>query len=78
MTNDTLEAQIQVLPTYGVFSYIYNYYYIILRMHKKTSKIQFYHITNKAENNQRIRIDEKVCACLCVWMLDGVWLVHVH
>ena len=38
------EDQTQVLPTYGVFSYIYNHYYIILRMHKKTRKIQFYHI----------------------------------
>ena len=29
------EDQTQVLPTYGVFSYIYNHYYIILRMHTK-------------------------------------------
>jgi hypothetical protein len=32
------EDQTQVLPTYGVFSYIYNHYYIILRMHKKTQE----------------------------------------
>jgi hypothetical protein len=32
------EDQTQVWPTYGVFSYKYNYYYIMLRMHKKTSK----------------------------------------
>jgi hypothetical protein len=38
------EDQTQVLPTYGVFSYVYNHYNIILRMHKKTRKIQFYHI----------------------------------
>jgi hypothetical protein len=44
-------------------------------MHKKTRKIQFYHITGKTENNKRIkRNEEKVC--VCVWMLDGVWLVH--
>jgi hypothetical protein len=38
------EDQTQVLPTYGVFSYVYNHYNIILRMHKKTRKIKFYHI----------------------------------
>ena len=27
------EDQPQVWQTYGVFSYVYNYYYIILRMH---------------------------------------------
>jgi len=50
-------------------------------MHKKTSKIQFYHIRDKAENNQRIQEMTKtcvcVCVCVCVWMLDGVWLVHL-
>jgi hypothetical protein len=47
-------------------------------MHKKTRKIQFYHITEKAENNQRIQRNEgKVRVCLCVWMLDGVWLVQI-
>ena len=56
---------------------IYNHYYIILRMHKKTRKIQFNHITDKAKNNKRIkRNEEKVCVCVCVWMLDDVWLVH--
>ena len=61
------EDQTQVLPTYWVFSYIYNYYYIMLRMHKKTRKIQFDHKTDKAENNQRIkRNEEKVCVCLDV------------
>ena len=44
-------------------------------MHKKARKIQFYHITEKAENNKRIkRNEEKVC--VCVWILDSVWLVH--
>ena len=44
---------------------IYNYYYIMLRMHKKRRKIQFYHITNKAENNQRIkRNEENMCVCV--------------
>jgi len=33
----------------------------MLRMHKKTSKIQFYHITDKAENNQRITETRKQC-----------------
>ena len=56
---------------------IYNYYYIMKRTHKKTSKIQFYHITNKAENNQRIKRNEENM-CVCVWMLDGVWLVHLN
>ena len=46
--------QTQVLPTYGVL-YVYNHYYIILRMHKKTRKIQFNDITDKAENNKRIK-----------------------
>jgi hypothetical protein len=34
-------------------------------MHKKTKNIQFNHITDKAENNKRIKINEvKVCVCL--------------
>jgi hypothetical protein len=40
------------------FSPIYtiiNYYYIMLRVHKKRSKIQFYHVTDKTENSQRIK-----------------------
>ena len=52
----------------------------MLRMHKKTNKIQFYHITDKAKNNQRIKEMKKkyvcvcvcVCVCMCAWMLDGV------
>ena len=38
-------------------------------------------ITDKGENNHRIkRNEEEVCACVCVcvWMLDGVYLEHVH
>ena len=32
---------------------------------------------NIAENSKRIKENEgKVCVCVCVWMLDGVWLVH--
>jgi hypothetical protein len=62
----------------------------MLRMDKKTSKIQLYHIRDKAENNQRIkRNEENVCVCLygvwcmvstCVYvcMLCGVWLVHLN
>jgi len=39
-------------------------------MHKKTSKIQFYHITDKAENNQRIkRNKENVCVCVFEWWM---------
>jgi hypothetical protein len=50
-------------------------------MHKKTRKIQFYQITDKAVNVKRIQRNEEnvcvcVCVCVCVWMLDGVWLVH--
>ena len=66
------EDQTQVLPTYGVFSY--TYYYIL---HKKTRKIQFYHITDKPENNQRIKRNKKN-VCVCVLMLDGAWLVHLN
>jgi hypothetical protein len=29
---------------------------------------------NIAENSKRIkRNEEKVCVCVCVWMLNGVW-----
>jgi hypothetical protein len=31
----------KVLPTYGVFSYIYNHYYIILRMHKNILRMLY-------------------------------------
>jgi len=47
---------------------MYNYHYIMLRMRNKTSKIQFYHITDKV----------CVCVCVCVWMLGGVWLLHLN
>jgi hypothetical protein len=43
----------------------------------KTSKIQFKHITDKAENNQRIKGNEENVR-ECVWMLDGIWLVHLN
>jgi hypothetical protein len=43
-------------------------------MHKKTTILSY----NKAENSKRIkRNEEKVCVCTRVWMLDGVWLVHL-
>ena len=43
-------------------------------MHNKTRKIQFYHIRDKAENIQRIkRNEEKVCVCVCAWILGGAW-----
>jgi hypothetical protein len=44
----------------------------MLRMHKKTNKIQFYHITDKAKNNQRIKEMRKTCVCVCV-CLDAGW-----
>ena len=52
----------------------------MLRMHKKTRKIQFHHITDKDENNQRIKINEENVenVCECVWMLGGVGLVHLN
>ena len=32
---------------------------------------------NIAENSKRVkRNEERVCVCVCVWMLDGDWLVH--
>jgi len=49
---------------------------MLLRMHKKTRKIQFYHKTDKAENNKRIKRNEgKRLGGVGVWRLDGVWLV---
>jgi succinate-acetate transporter protein len=63
------EYKTQVLLTSGVFSYIYNYYYIMLRMHKKTRNIWFYHITDKAENNKRI-----ISVYMCVWMVFGKYM----
>ena len=45
-------------------------------MHKKTKKITILSY-NIAENSKRVkRNEEKVCVCVCVWMLDGAWLVH--
>ena len=39
----------------------------------KKHRILSYNIT---ENSKRVkRNEEKVCVCVCVWMLDGVWLV---
>ena len=44
----------------------------MLRMHKKTGKIQFYRITDKAENNQRInRSEENLRVCVFGW-----WMVY--
>jgi len=63
------EDQTQVLPTYGIFSYICNHYYIILRMHKKSRKFQFYH--KYSWNSKRVkRNEEKACVCVC---LDAGW-----
>jgi hypothetical protein len=32
---------------------------------------------NIAENSKQVkRNEEKVCVCVCVWMVDGDWLVH--
>jgi hypothetical protein len=40
---------------------------------KKTTILSY----NIAENSKRIkRNEEKVCVYVCVWMLDGIWLVH--
>jgi hypothetical protein len=34
---------------------------------------------NIAEKSKRVkRNEEKVCVCVCVWMLDGVWLVPFY
>jgi len=41
-------------------------------MHKKTRKIQFNHITDKAENNKRIKRNEENIVCVCV-CLDAGW-----
>jgi hypothetical protein len=40
---------------------------------KKNTSLSY----NIAENSKRVkRNEEKVCVCVCVWMLDGVWFVH--
>ena len=49
-------------------------HYIVNAQEKKKNTILSYNI---AENSKRVkRNEEKVCVCVCVWMLDGVWLVH--
>ena len=48
----------------------------MLRMHKKTRKVQFYHITDEVENNERRKRNEENL-CVCAWVLDDVWLVHL-
>jgi hypothetical protein len=49
-------------------------HYIENAQENKKNTILSYNI---AENSKRIkRNEEKVCVCVCVWMLDGVWLVH--
>ena len=41
-------------------------------MHKKTRKIQFNHIIDKADNNKRIKINEKKYVCeFGYWMVIG-------
>ena len=44
-------------------------------MHKKTRKIQLYHIRDKAENIQRITNNRGKGVCVCVlgyWVVFGV------
>ena len=49
-------------------------HYIENAQENKKNTILSYNI---AENSKRVkRNEEKVCVCVCVWMLDGVWLVH--
>ena len=54
---------------------VLNFCGTVLRMHKKTRKIQFYQITDKAENIKRIqRNEENVCVCVCVCVcMDAGW-----
>ena len=54
---------------------VLNFCRTVLRMHKKTRKIQFYQITDKAGNIKRIqRNEENVCVCVCVCVcLDAGW-----
>jgi hypothetical protein len=48
--------------------------YIVNAQENKKNTILSYNI---AEDSKRIkRNEEKVCVCVCVWMLDGDWLVH--
>ena len=49
-------------------------HYIENAQENKKNTILSYNI---AENSKRVkRNQEKVCVCVCVWMLDDVWLVH--
>ena len=49
-------------------------HYIVNAQENKKNTILSYNI---AEDSKRIkRNEEKVCVCVCVWMLDGDWLVH--
>jgi hypothetical protein len=49
-------------------------HYIENAQENKKNTILAYNI---AEDSKRIkRYEEKVCVCVCVWMLDGDWLVH--
>ena len=49
-------------------------HYIENAQENKKNTILSYNI---AENSKRVkRNEEKGCVCVCVWMLDDVWLVH--
>ena len=49
-------------------------HYIENAQENKKNTILSYNI---AENSKRVkRNEEKVCVCVCVWMLDDAWLVH--
>jgi hypothetical protein len=48
-------------------------HYIENAQENKKNTILSYNI---AENSKRVeRNEEEVCVCVCVWMLDDVWLV---
>jgi hypothetical protein len=65
----------------------------MLRMYKKSTNIQCYNTTDKAENIQRIKRNEgnmcmretcvwgkHVCEgnmCVCVWMINDACLIHL-
>jgi hypothetical protein len=49
------------------------HYIVNAQEHKKNTILSY----NIAENSKRVkRKEETVCVCVCVWMLDDVWLVH--